>query len=175
MQILKTALLGCTVFLAVSCGGDSETQTVIVNETKVDPNQITSKDIEALDFTDYMLNSSSQTKVADWEKLHELNTQADFLKKGDLSFFAGSDSIVKVFVGEFKAGIPESVKTNVIQARVTALETKLLKLNGATELDNVSKKELLQDIKEFLEALANLNLQINKKFEKDANNVGRPE
>ena len=175
MQILKTALWCLAALLAVSCGGDSETQTVIVNETVEDPSQITSKDIEALDFTDYMLNPSSQSKVADWEKLHELNTQAEFLKKGDLSFFAGSDSIVKVFMGEFKAEIPASVKTNVIKARVTALETKLLKLNGTSELDNISKDALLQDIKEFLEALANLNLQINKKFEKDANNVSRPQ
>lgn len=164
-----------SALMVVSCGGDSETQTVIVNETKVDPNQITSKDIEALDFTDYMLNPGLRDKVGDWEKLHELNTQAEFLRKGDLSFFSGSDSIVKAFVMDFKSEIPSSVKTNVIKARVTALETKLLKLNGATELDNISKKELLQDIEEFLEALANLNLQINKKFEKDANNVSRPE
>ncbi|WP_053990448.1 hypothetical protein [Mangrovimonas sp. TPBH4] len=175
MHIFKTALLCCSALLVVSCGGDSQTQTVIVNETREDPNQITSKDIEALDFTDYLLNSSSQSKIADWEKLHELNTQAEFLRKGDLSFFAGSDSIVKVFVGEFKAEIPATVKTNVIKARVTALETKLLKLNADTDLDNIAKEVLLQDIKEFLEALANLNLQINKKFEKDANNVGRPE
>ena len=69
--------------------------------------------------------------------------------------------------------MPETIKTAPILSRIMALETKLLKLSSTLKLDNMDKATQLSCIKEFLVAMSNLNLQINKKFELDANLVGK--
>ena len=55
------------------------------------------------------------------------------------------------------------------------LETKLLKLNNDLVLDNYSKENKLESIKELLISNSNLIYLINKKLEFDKNDVGRPE
>jgi hypothetical protein len=65
--------------------------------------------------------------------------------------------------------MPDSIKTAPILSRITALETMILKLNSTLKLDNVDKTEQLRAVKELLIAMSNFNLQINKKFELEAN------
>ena len=50
----------------------------------------------------------------------------------------------------------------------------MLKLNSLLLLDNISKNEQLQGLKEVFVAFSNLNLQINKKLEFEANNISKP-
>ncbi len=159
----------------MSCNSKPSQSEVKKVETILRTDHISSNDIENLNFTDYILSNDAKNAVLDWSKYQEMNIQMGFLKTGDLSFFSGDKSILKRFMSELKSGIPEAINTEVIQSRLTALETKLLKFNSVLHLENIPKTEQLKVIKEFLVATANLNLQINKKLELDANNILKPE
>ena len=91
-----------------------------------------------------------------------------------MSFFKENNELLVAFVKDLKEGIPEEINTPLINARLVALETKMLKLEGVVNLSNPDKKEVLSVIKDFLTAFSNLNLQINKKIEKDSQNIQKP-
>jgi hypothetical protein len=142
-------------------------------DTTENINNITSKDIDALKFIDYGISNDSKNTIGNWAKYQELDEQTNYLKKGDFSFFNGEKQLLKIFIADLKTGIPESIKTAPILSRITVVETKLLKLNSTLKLDNIDKAIRLKNIKEYLEAFSNLNLQINKKFELEANTVDK--
>jgi hypothetical protein len=50
----------------------------------------------------------------------------------------------------------------------------MLKLEGVVNLSNPDKKEVLLIVRDFLAAFSNLNLQINKKFERESQNIEKP-
>ena len=100
-----------------------------------------------------------------------MDKQVGYLRNADFSFFNGEQSILITFIKDFNTTVPESIKTAPILSRITALETMLLKLNSTLRLDNIDKEAQLKATKEFLVAMSNLNFQINKKFELDANLV----
>ncbi|RIA08323.1 hypothetical protein OE09_0135 [Flavobacteriaceae bacterium MAR_2010_72] len=136
-------------------------------------NSISEKDIEKLDYVDYNLSSDAQKSLQDWQKYKELQDYVTFLKKLDFSFFNEEKTILKTFINDFNTEMPQSIKTAPIVSRAKVLETKLLKLNSVMRLDNMDKAVKLEAIQEFLIALSNFNLQVNKKFELEANLVDK--
>jgi len=96
------------------------------------------------------------------------------LNQANLSFFKNNNEIIIAFIDDLKATIPEIIDSPLIIVRLIALETKMFKLEGVVNLSNPKKKELLSVIKECLSAFSNLNLQINKKFEKESQNIQKP-
>ena len=96
------------------------------------------------------------------------------LKKGDLSYFKDNSEAIATFVKDLKGKVPDTINTSSVQARLTAFETKLYKLESVYNLPAYTKDELKTAIKEFLESLSNLNLQINKKLEKDSQHIEKP-
>ncbi|MFK7783068.1 hypothetical protein [Psychroserpens sp.] len=136
---------------------------------------ITKKEIENLKYNDYLLSQDASNTVRDWQKYQELSTQIEYLKTAELSFFKNDITVMTAFINDFKAEIPKSISTNEINSRITALVTKLFKLNSELLLDNIPKPKKLEAIKEVLVAFSNLNLQINKKLEFEANNILKPE
>ena len=132
---------------------------------------ITPKDIESLRFEDYALSDDSRKALENWQKYQDLNEQIDFIRKADFSFFSGDSKVLKAFLNDFKTEMPETIKTAPILSRIIALETKILKLNSILRLNNMDKATRVDAIKEVLVAMSNLNLQINKKFELEANRV----
>ncbi|MCB0446011.1 MAG: hypothetical protein KDD03_00580 [Gelidibacter sp.] len=162
-------------FLMVfGCNSKPQSTTTVDDAKEKEANKITAKDIEKLKYTDYILSLDSQNAVNNWLKYQELSTQMDLLKKANLSFFKEEKKVMETFIKDFKAELPESTKTPTINARITVLETALLKLHSTAKLINVDKKVLLKDIKDLLIAFANLNLQINKKFELEAQEIDKP-
>ncbi|MEZ4792198.1 MAG: hypothetical protein R2783_01590 [Gelidibacter sp.] len=112
--------------------------------------------------------------VANWQRYQELMMQIDYLKQADFSFFGGKNELLVNFLRDLKSDIPEKVSTPAIKERLIALETKLLKLHSTLKLSNAKKKEVLNNIKEFLVATSNLHLQINKKFELESQVIEDP-
>jgi len=161
--------------LLTNCKGDKGSEVVKDTQEQTDAKTISQKDIEALRYTDFGLSTDSQKAVNDWQKFQELNTQIELLKKSDLAYFEGEQLLLKTFLFEFKTEMPQALQTNEILARITALETKALKLNSLLRLNTISKNDQLLAIKEFLITVSNLNLQINKKFEFEKNNVIKSE
>lgn len=135
---------------------------------------ISAEDIEKLNYTDYVLSPKSAEAVLDWQKFQDLQTDIELLKNANLSFFKVEKKIMQEFITELKTEQPASVTTPAIRSRITVLETNLLRLQDLSNLDNIKKKDLLIAIKELFIADANLKLQINKKFEKEAQQIQLP-
>jgi len=174
---MRLKILLYSFVCVVIFGCKTETQS-IVNESTTNEQAsktITKKEIENLKYNDYLLSSDATKAVIDWQKYQELNTQIDYLKAADLSFFKSDLTIITTFINDFRTEIPKKLSTNEIHSRITALETKMLKLNSLLLIDNISKNEQLEGMKEVFIAFSNLNLQINKKLEFEANNILKPE
>ncbi|WP_431133309.1 hypothetical protein [Psychroserpens mesophilus] len=168
-------LLYCVICMMVfSCKTDPQNVEI---EPSVEPKEsktITKKEIESLKYNDYALSNDASKTVNDWQKYQELNRQMEYLKMADLSFFKSDITLITTFINDFRLEIPNALSTNEINSRITALETKMLKLNSLLLLDNISKDEQIKAIKEVFVAFSNLNLQINKKLEFEANNILKP-
>ncbi|CDF77813.1 conserved hypothetical protein [Formosa agariphila KMM 3901] len=130
--------------------------------------------ISKLKYTDYTLDSDAQADIDSWDKYAELIFVISKLKTGDMSYFLGDAKTIEVLMREILSNIPDAVNSPSIQARFVTLETKMLKLQSVLSMRNIPEEEQLQNIKETLIAYSNLNLQINKKYEKDSQNIQKP-
>lgn len=163
--------LGLFVF---GCKSDSKSETSTDKTNTQEDYHITSKDIENLKYTDFVLSSDSKNAVSTWQKYTELSAQITLLRTGDLSFFKNEKQLMITFITDFKKEIPQTIKTEAIYSRIAVLETSLLKLQNLANLDNIKRNNLLKSIKALLVAYANLNLQINKKFELESQIIEQP-
>lgn len=164
-------LLSILIFI----GCKSEPEVVDTNsEIEQKSYTVSAEDIEKLDYTDFILSSDSEAALLDWQKYQDLRANIELLKNANLSFFKVEKQIMQEFIAELQAEQPETVRTPAIRSRITVLETNLLRLQNLANLDNIKKKELLEAIKECLVADVNLKLQINKKFEKQAQQIQIP-
>ncbi len=169
---MKAFVLIFISVLFLSCQSDTKTTETVADDT-VSPS-VFKADIEALDYVEYELDAKAATTLSAWDKYSELSVTIAQLKSGDVSYFNNEMKVIEAFFNEFKTSMPEAVKTPSILARALALETKMLKLQSALHLDHASEKEQLNAVKETLVAFSNFNLQINKKFEKEAQNIVKP-
>ncbi|MFD1062457.1 hypothetical protein ACFQ1Q_04300 [Winogradskyella litorisediminis] len=172
MKLLKLSIL---LMLVINCDGKTKTEEKAVDNNKQKKKEITAKAIEQFKYNDYVLSSDGEKAVRDWSLFQELSTQTSYLKSADITFFTDKKDTLKVFLDSLKSTVPSVINTEPVNARLSALETKLLKLNNDLVLDNYSTESKLTSIKEYLVANSNLIFVINKKIEFDKNDVGRPE
>ena len=136
--------------------------------------KITAQDIAKIQYTDYALSDLTQKKTANWQKFIELSDQIETLKTGDLSFFRDDKAILEGFLSGLFNEVPESLKTPAVLVRLTVIKTVFLKLEGLASLTSAKKEDLLIAINDVLISHANLVFQINKKFEKESQNIEKP-
>ena len=165
----KSVIIFICILLISACKNENtETSS---NTNTYDEIKITSKDIDAIKYTEYALSNLSEKITNDWLNFNELNNQIEILKKGDLAFFNDENEILTAFILDLKEQIPENINTPSIQARLTALETAIFKLEGINNLKNLNKETIITYIKDVLVSHSNLFLQINKKLEKDSQKI----
>lgn len=165
-------LLGGLIFMGCQSGPKNDTVRLDDPEKS---SVVTAQDIEKLDYTDFVLGTESAEAVLEWAKYQDLQLHIEYLKAADFSFFKVENERMKTFISELKAEQPEAVASPAIRSRLTVLETNLLRMQNLANLDNIDKTEFLNAIEELLVADANLKLQINKKFEKQAQQIQFPE
>jgi hypothetical protein len=136
--------------------------------------RITANDIEQLNYTEFALSDLAEDATRDWLKFQELQTQIDILKKGDLSFFKDDKAILVSLLTDLKNEMPEAVNDPAVIVRLSVLETVMYKLEGLSTLDRAENDALLLAINGVITAHSNLIFQMNKKFEKEAQNVNKP-
>lgn len=172
---MKTYFLGafCISFALLSCDQQKEGNNNITVEVPV-PTKITEKDISKLKFLEYSLDLKTEKEIENWAAFKELEDLVVRVKKGDLFYFKDNNEAIIKFVKELKEKVPDTINTPSVNARITALETKIYKLESLYNLSTTSKDELSLMIKEFLESVSNLNLQMNKKLEKDSQIIEFP-
>lgn len=172
---MKLKFLGIVWVLLffVSCKKKQDDAALVV-EKPVESQVIKVKDIAKIKYTDYILDSRAEDSIVNWMAYKQLDEVVNNLKKADLNFFKANEKNVKELVRNLKQTIPAEINNNAITARITALETQLLKLESLYNLSTTTKPELLENIRAFLVAFSNLNLQMNKKIEADNIIIERP-
>lgn len=171
---MKQLLLLFSLMIILGCNSKSDQTTDTATDQEQDSQLITAKDIDDLEYTEYVLGPDAKQAVINWQRYQELTMQIDYLKKADFSFFGGENELMMTFLKDLKDGIPQQIASPAIKERLIALETKLLKLHSTLKLSNSEKSELLNNIKELLVATSNLHLQINKKFELESQIIEDP-
>ncbi|MBT8287169.1 MAG: hypothetical protein KJO00_04070 [Bacteroidia bacterium] len=159
----------------LSCQSDKSIENRSAPATLQVERKISEKDIEAIKYTEYALSDSAEKLTTSWFKFQELNSQIEILKTGDLSFFTEDLTFVDEFLTELSSEIPDTLNETSILVRLSALKTSIYKLEGSASLERESKEALLNNLKEVLLSHTNLIFQINKKLEKDAQNITRPQ
>tara|TARA_R110002049_G_scaffold65035_1_gene170944 strand:+ start:67833 stop:68357 length:525 start_codon:yes stop_codon:yes gene_type:complete len=174
MALRFLSILGLTL-LILSC---KQTEEKTVTETEEIPvtEKISETDISKMNYTEYVLDPKTEATIEEWLKYHEFDAVVENVKQGDLSYFHDNDrnNIIRNFFIALKKAIPETVNSSAVLARILVLETKTWKLESLSNLSTTTEDELNQTIKEFLIAFSNLNLQMNKKLEKDSQNIEKP-
>ena len=156
-----------------NCNSGSQQQTNI--EESVNTFQsISEEDISKIQYTEYILDRQTKLTIEQWQKHNELQSIITNIKIADFSFFIYNTDVLLAFLKDLKETTPERINTPAIQARLIALETVFLKFEDQLMRANATKGELLEVVKEVLVSFSNLNLQINKKFEKEAQNIQKP-
>ena len=170
---MRVLLILGVLFCCLSCAKQEESN--VLNEIQEDTvSQITKEDISKLNFREFILDAKAEKSLESWQKYYELDNIINNVNQANLTFFKNNNEILIAFIDDLKGTTPEVIDTPLIMARLVVLETKIFKLEGVVNLSNPSKKEVLSVIKECLSAFSNLNLQINKKFEKDSQNIQKP-
>ena len=158
----------------LSCKNNKTDQSNI-NVVVQDSTSITKADIEKLNYIEFILDTESDKEMVGWQKYREMADRINEIKNGDLSYFKGDKKIVETFIQEFTNTAPLNVNEEAIQARILIVKTMYLKLNNTVNMTTSSKSDIKKSISDLLEAFSNLNYQINKKFEKDSQNIEKPE
>lgn len=169
MKIVSIILFFCLV----SCQNTTDTNNNNLDQ-ETNSISISKEDIKKIKYIEIIPDSKVEKIISSWEKYNELNRIVLDLKDADLSFFKANKEIVETFNKELKTTIPENVNTPLVMSRIIALETKVFKLESIVNLSNPIKKHTLDAIKELLVAFSNLNLQMNKKLEKESQNIQKP-
>jgi len=170
---MRVLLILGILFCCASCAKQEESN--VINQIKEETvSQITKADISKLNYREFILDAKAEKSLESWQKYYELDNIINNVNQANLAFFKNNNEILIAFIDDLKGTTPEVIDTPLIMARLVVLETKIFKLEGVVNLSNPSKKEVLSVIKECLSAFSNLNLQINKKFEKDSQNIQKP-
>lgn len=172
MLMSKAIMLLLTIML-ISCSNKNSKKT-LVHSTKKDSTVVVKEDIKKLKYTEYVLDRTSKNKISGWIKYSELETIVKEVQNADLSYFKTDKKVVETLIDEFAETIPELINTDAVNARILIVKNMYLKLNGIINLSTSNKEDIQKGIIDFLEAFSNLNFQINKKFERDSQNIVKP-
>lgn len=166
----------CSIILCMnlSCDKTAQSKESVLQNANSKEFKVSAKDINQIKYTEFVLSNLSKKSTEDWLKFQELHEGIILLKRGDLSFFKDDKAILKVFITDLKNEIPKTLNKLPILVRLSVLETTMFKLEGTSNINNVKKELLLNAIKEVLVAYSNIILQINKKFEKDSQQIEKP-
>ena len=140
LRCLKLIII-CFALVMTNCQDANISEEKVETQAEIDARTISQKDVEAIKYIDYGLSPDSQKAVVDWQKYNDLHAQVDFLKKADLSYFESDREILKTFTSEFRIEMPKALRTKAILARITAMDTKLQKLNSLLLLSTSNKQE----------------------------------
>lgn len=169
---MRVYLLSILLILLSCTQNNQKSKSDISQENQND--FLTKEDIAALKYTDYALDSKAFKEQSAWQKYGELEVLVNDVKNANLSFFKDNKDVLKSFLEDLKSTTPEKINTPAIQARLKVIETMSYKLEDQLMLSQPKKDDMLNSIKGFLEAFSNLNFQINKKLERDSQNIQKP-
>lgn len=170
MKIINVLIL----LICFAACTNAKKENTLTDQEKNDARTVSKETISNLDYIEFVLDPKAEQLFETWAKYAELQNLATNLKQGDLSFFKDNSELLLALIEDFKATIPEEINSPSILVRIKALETKMYKLESAVSLNTTSKEYLTASIKELLIAFSSFHLQVNKKFEKESQNIQKP-
>lgn len=175
IKIESLFLLSCLlIFLNSGCDRASQLGEKNLNQISTKKLNVTAKDISQLNYTEFALSNLSEKATENWLKFQELQKEIEILKNGSLSFFKDDKAVLQSFFKDLKVEIPESLNIPTILVRLSVLETTIFKLKGISNIKNIKNELLLDVIRDVLVANSFIILQMNKKFEKDSQDIQKP-
>ena len=171
---MKYSLLFLCMISLLACQSEPKTESQESAQEVTSTAALSQADIDAINYKDYVLSAEAKSALESWKSYSELTQHINALKKANLSFFKSEEALMIAFIEEFKTGMPEVINTESIKARVLVVENDLLKMQSLANLTNIKKPEVLKAVEDLFSAYANLNLQINKKFELESQNIEIP-
>ena len=172
---IKISTVFIILLIVSGCKKEAVIESLENTDSEVlDSTKITSNDVSKISYTDYALSDLATKKTSDWESFRELSNKIEALKSGDLSFFRDDKAILEGFLTDLKNEVPKDLNSTAIQVRLTVIKTVFLKLEGLASLSSAKKEDLLISIKDVLLSHTNLIFQINKKLEKESQNIEKP-
>jgi hypothetical protein len=161
-------------FFSLSCINNSDKE--IVKETTVIQKDILTKGlISKLKFNDILLDKSAKVIIEEWKSYTAIDKAIIDIKSLKFTFFTEQEDIFRSTLLELKTTIPEAIDSQPIKARILVLQNQLYRFQEELKIKKQLKKEDIIFIKEVFVAFSNLNLQINKKLEKEAQQIIKPE
>lgn len=135
---------------------------------------IAKNDISKIKYTEYVVSPEVKAIVQNWNEYNQLQEQVSYIKNGDFSYFNDNkQAITALFKGLYN-NMPELLNENSILARIKTVETKFYQLESLINLDTTTGTELMDGLKQFLFAINNLDLQMNKIIELQNQNIIKP-
>lgn len=158
----------------VACEKEAKYKT---DQTKIsiDSTKITRDDISKINYLDFGIDGKAKNTLDSWQAYTSVSSAISKLKTANFEFFKTDDEEFNTIIEDLEETIPNSIDSEPVKARILVLRTKLLKLREAINLSTIEKKQRLIAIKELFQAFSYVTLQINKKFEKEAQNIIKPD
>ena len=169
---MKIVVGFCLFMCLISCGNSEENANKIEQDLSLP--SLSKEQINKLRVTEYLLDPKVQVHTKSWAGYKELDGIIVNLKQANVTYFKGNDGVLAVLIKDLKEHIPEALDTPSIMSRLIAVETKLYKLESVVNLSNVNSESILDAIKEVLVSFSNLNIQMNKKLERDSQKIIKP-
>jgi hypothetical protein len=162
-------------FFFIVCFFSCKENTDNVQQTEDDSTiSISKKTIQNLNYLDFVLDTKVNKITQNWEKYIELEGVILNLKQADLSYFKDNHDMLEALINDLKQTVPDRLNSPSIVSRLIALETKMYQLESVVNLSNVTSETLIIPIKEVLVSFSNLNLQMNKKIERESQKIKKP-
>lgn len=167
---MKNILIVALLVMLSSCKKEvtAITETTLVAK---DSTKITKEDISKINYIEYGIDSKAKITLDSWQAYNTISSAIDKIKQADFTFFKTDDAIFNTTLTDIETTTPEAIDSEPIKARILILRTKLLKLRESINLNTASKSEKLIAIRELFQSFSYVTLQINKKFEKEAQNI----
>lgn len=159
------------LFILLSCGESQQTEVVQEVEKS---SSITKEDIAQIKYTEYVVDPKVAVYTENWNKYTELNDIIAKLKLGDYSYFQDNQEILSTLLTDLQKTIPAELNSPSVMARLVAVENACLKLESLANLSNIDNEEMVSVIGEVLIAFNNMSLQMNKKLERESQQIYKP-
>lgn len=172
----KFIVLICSFILFFGCNKTRKEEAVSVQTNSNSKSSVlTVTDINKQRYRDFELDVAAIKIIENWKPYKEMALIVSNVKQANFTDLTDNTEVLHELISNLRYDIPSALKSSSILARIKVLETKLFKLESLVNLDTKTKKNLLIDVISFLESFSNLNFQINKKLERDSQNISRPQ
>lgn len=167
-------LLFFVLLVFSSCKSD-ESENLPKKSLSNDSSALTKEMMSKLRFTDIVLDRKAKVSAESWSAYQTIDQAVKQIKLLNYDFFLKNETGFETTFKELNANIPEAFNTQPIKARLLVLQTQLYRFKDELTFSKILKKTDVDFVKEIFTAFSNLNLQINKKIEKEEQVIIKPE